>query len=184
MPSRRRRYRTRPKPQIKKPSANEEILAPEIRLIGLDGAQLGVVPLAEAKSMAQESETDLVMVSASANPPVVRLMDLGKHLYDKRKKLAKQKAKTKGGEIKGVRVGFKIGEHDLQMRLKQTDGFLAEGHKVKVEMRLRGREKSRREQAVQKIRDFAQQVPNGALIEGNVAQAANNISALLVRPSH
>jgi translation initiation factor IF-3 len=182
MPSRRRRYRSRPKPQIKKPPANSEITASEVRLVGPEGDQLGVVSLADAKQRAQESETDLVMVAANANPPVVRLMDLGKHVYEQRKKMAKQKAKSKGGDIKGIRIGFKIGEHDLQMRLKQTDSFLAEGHKVKVEMRLRGREKGRREQAVKKIHEFANQTPNGAIIEGNISHSANNISALLIRP--
>jgi translation initiation factor IF-3 len=89
MPSRRRRYRHRPKPDMKKPPANDEITAPEVRLIGPEGEQLGVFAIADAVAKAQELGTDLVMVADKANPPVVRIMDMGKHLYEKRKKDAK-----------------------------------------------------------------------------------------------
>jgi len=111
MPSRRRRYRARPKQQVKRPPANEEIKAAEVRLIGAEGEQLGVVPTPKAREMAAEIESDLVIVAQKADPPVVRIMDLGKHVYEQRKKMAKQKVKSKGGDVKGVRISFKIGQH-------------------------------------------------------------------------
>ena len=182
MASRRRRYRARPsKPEIKRPPANGEITAPEVRLIGAAGEQLGVVATAEAVRLAVEAEQDLVMVAQKAQPPVVRIMDLGKYTYEQKKKLAKQKAKSKSGEVKGIRISFKISEHDRAMRLNQADGFLKEGHKVKIEMRLRGREKGRVDMAKKMLLEFIAAVPGGAEIEGTVGSAPNNISAVIAR---
>src|SRR5579864_6820665 len=103
MPARRRRFRSRPKPQVKKPAANEEIMFPEMRLVGADGSQLGVVTKEQALAIAAEQGFDLVIVAATTTPPVVRLLDLGKYMYEKRKKDAKQKSGSKGGDIKGIR---------------------------------------------------------------------------------
>jgi len=181
MPSRRRRYRRRPKTQVKRPPANEEIKAVEVRLVGIDGAQLGVVSIEEARTKAEESNADLVTVAQKSDPPVVRIMDLGKHMYEQRKKQAKQKAKSKGGEIKGVRISFKISDHDRNIRLRRADDFLEEGHKVKLEMRLRGREKGRVNMAIEKLTAFIGDIASGAKLEGNVSRAPNNISAVIIR---
>lgn len=181
MASRRRRYRARPKPQPKRPPANDEIRFPEVRLVGAEGQQLGVVPITDARQQALEAELDLVMVAEKADPPVVRIMDLGKHVYDQAKKQAKQKARSKGGDVKGVRISFKIGEHDLGMRLAQANRFLSEGNKVKVEMRLRGREKGRTDLARQKVQEFVIQIPGGAQVEGGISTAPNMISAVITR---
>lgn len=184
MPSRRRRYRARPKsqPNVKKPPANAEINADEVRLIGPEGEQLGVVPTAEAAAKAAETESDLVLVADKANPPVARIMDLGKHLYDQRKKITKQRAHNKGGDVKGVRISFKIGANDLAIRHRRAAGFLDEGNKVKVEMRLRGREKGRVELAKDKLREFIAEIPGGAEIDGSMSGTHNSISAVIVRP--
>ncbi len=179
MASRRRRFRSRPKPQPKKPPANKEIKVPELRVVSEDGAQLGTMSTKEALAKAQETGTDLVMVAENANPPVARLLDIGKHMYEKRKKQAKQKTISKSGHIKGVRIGFKIGEHDWNLRLKQADKFLAEGHKVKLEIRLRGREKGRLNQAEDKIYEFIKAVPGGAKIEGKVSKSPRGLTAVL-----
>lgn len=181
MTTRRRRFRARPKPTIKRPPANEEIRVPEVRLVGADGAQLGVVPIQDALHQATEAELDLVMVAEKAQPPVVRIMDMGKHLYEKRKKEAKQKAHNKGGEVKGVRIGFKIGEHDWQMRLNQAAAFLQEGNKVKLEMRLRGREKGLLPSAEKKIHEFIAAVPSGAHQEGGIGRSPRGLTVLLTR---
>jgi|GEM_PF-317297 translation initiation factor IF-3 len=181
MSSRRRRFRARPKTSAKKPPTNEEIRHDELRLIGVDGEQLGVLSTQEALFKSDESKTDLVIVAEKANPPVARLMDVGKHMYEKRKKHAKQKKVSKSGNIKGVRIGFKIGEHDWDIRLKQADKFLTEGNKVKLEIRLRGREKGRLPMAEQKVKDFIKDVPNGAKIEGRVGKSPRGLSALLTR---
>lgn len=179
MASRRRRFRSRPKPQPKKPPTNAEIKVPMLRLVGDDGAPLGDMSTKEALAKAEESGTDLVMVAEKANPPVARLMDVGKHMYEKRKKQAKQKTTSKSGNIKGVRIGFKTGEHDWNLRLNQADKFLTEGHKVKLEIRLRGREKGRLNQAEDKIHEFIKAVPSGAKIEGKVGKSPRGLTAVL-----
>lgn len=180
MSSRRRRYRARPKLELKKPPANDEITAPEVRLIGIDGEALGVVSTEKARAMALELETDLVVVAGKSDPPVVRILDLGKHMYEQRKKFAKQKSLSKAGEIKGVRISFKIGEHDLKLRLERATRFMQEGHKVKLEMRLRGREKGRAQLAQEKMMQFIAQLP-AAVLEGNISKAPNNISAVIAK---
>jgi translation initiation factor IF-3 len=181
MSSRRRRFRARPKPQVKKPPTNEEINSPEVRLIGVDSEQLGVMSTSDARAKAEEAGTDLVIVAEKTDPPVARLMDVGKHMYEKSKKQAKQKKISKTGNIKGVRIGFKIGEHDWNLRLTQADRFLSEGNKVKLEIRLRGRERSRERMAEQKLNDFVVAVPGGAKIEGRVGRSPRGLSALLTR---
>ncbi len=147
----------------------------------MEGEQFGVVPTSDALQRAVAAELDLVMVAQKAVPPVVRIMDLGKYTYEQKKKIAKQKAKGKGGEIKGIRISFKISEHDRAMRLTKTDDFLQEGHKVKIEMRLRGREKGRVDMAKRMLLDYVKDIPGGAEIEGTVGSAPNNISAVVAR---
>lgn len=181
MPSRRRRFRSRPKPQVKRPPANDEIRYPEVRLIGPAGEQFGVVTAEEARRRADEANTDLVVVAEKAHPPVVRIMDLGKHMYEKRKKEAKQKAKSKSGDIKGIRIGFRMGTHDLEIRLRQAEQFLHDGHKVKLEMRLHGREKGRVDMAQDTMRTFITMVPGGATQEGGISRSPNSLSVVLAR---
>lgn len=154
---------------------------PELRLVGADGTQFGVISTAEALAKAQDSGMDLVIVAEKANPPVARLLDLGKHLYEKRKKDAKQKAKSKGGEIKGVRIGFKTDVHDWKIRLRQAAGFLEEGNKVKLEMRLKGRERYRVDFARQKMVQFITAIPIGAKMEDQISQSYHGLSALIIR---
>ncbi len=180
MPTRRRRFRTRPKPQPKRPPANNEIKTPTVRLVGDDGKQYGIVSLQQARAAATEAGLDLVMVADKISPPVVRIMDLGKYLYEQRKKMAKQKTTSKGGDIKGIRLGFKMGEHDWQLRLGQAVEFLDEGNKVKLEMRLRGREKYRLPLAEKKIRDFIAAIPS-AKTEDSITRSPRGLSVLLTR---
>lgn len=182
MPSRRRRFRARPKPAPKRPPINDEITAREVRLVDVDGTQLGIVPTAEARQRAAAAERDLVLVAEKATPPVARILDIGKYIYERRKKLQKQKALGKGSDVKGVRIGYKTGEHDLDARRRLAEQFLAAGHKVKLEMRLRGRERARTDIARQKMRDFIASIPGGAIMEDTITFAANALSATLLRP--
>lgn len=181
MPARRRRYRYRPKPQLKKPPANDRITAPEVRLIGSDGSQRGVMSTQDAIAAALEEGSDLVMVAEKANPPVVRILDLGKHMYEKRKKDAKQKAKSKGKDIKGVRMSFKMDDHDWQVRLSQAERFLDAGHKVKLEVKLRGRERQKADLVEERMKQFIQEIPGGAHQEDRISRSGNGLSVLLFR---
>lgn len=182
MSSRRRRYRYKPKPQPKRPPANDEIRADEVRLIGADGAQLGVVSTEDARERAATAGADLVVVAQKANPPVVRMMNLGKYMYEQRKKDAKQKVKSKGGDIKGIRIGFKTGEQDWKVRLQQTAKFLAAGNKVKVEVRLRGRERQKADLVQKRVEQFVAEVPGGASQEGPISRSGNSLSVMLTAP--
>lgn len=160
-----------------------QITSPQVRLIDAEGGQRGVVAIEEARALAEEAGADLVMVAQKAEPPVVRIMDLGKHVYELKKKQSKQKVKGKGGEVKGVRISFKIGQHDMDLRLRQCDEFLSAGHKAKVEMRLRGREKYRQHLAEQKIREFIRLIPGGGAAEGPISRTHNSLSVIVIRSS-
>ncbi|MEJ2761973.1 MAG: translation initiation factor IF-3 [Gammaproteobacteria bacterium] len=119
---------------------NEEITAPEVRLIGSDGEQIGIVPLAKAQESADEAEMDLVELVPNAEPPVCRIMDFGKYQFDQNKK--KQAAKKKQKQIQIKEVKFRPGteESDYQVKLRNIQRFLTHGDKVKVTLRFRGRE--------------------------------------------
>jgi translation initiation factor IF-3 len=119
---------------------NEAIRAREVRLIGPDGNQLGVVPLREALRIAQEANLDLVNVAPTAKPPVCRIMDYGKYKYEQAKKEREARRNQKVIEVKEVRFSSTIEEHDFQTKLRNVRKFLQSGDKVKCSIRFRGRE--------------------------------------------
>ena len=119
---------------------NDEIRVREVRLIDAEGKQLGVVPIAEAISLAQESEADLVEIAPQAVPPVCKILDYGKYRFELEKKNRESKKKQKLIKVKEIRMQPKIEEHDLQFKSKHVREFLDEGNKVKVTVRFRGRE--------------------------------------------
>ncbi len=116
---------------------NEQIRVPRVLVIGPDGNNLGVMSVREAMVIAEEHGLDVVEVSPNANPPVVKIMDYGKYMYELKKK---QKKKDKTPEMKEIELTPTIGEHDLQVKLKKAREFLEKGHKVKIEIRMRGRQ--------------------------------------------
>jgi translation initiation factor IF-3 len=120
---------------------NEQIRAPEVRVIDENGQNLGVMATSVAVKMAQDRGFDLVEVFPKAEPPIAKILDYGKFLYQKDKEARKQKAKAKKVEIKGVRLSLRISQHDRDFRLNQAKGFLESGDKVKVEIILKGRER-------------------------------------------
>lgn len=108
--------------------------------------------LEKALREAEERNLDLIQVTEKVDPPVCKIMDYGKYLYQQKKKESKQR--PKGGELKGIRLGFNISQHDLEIRVKQAEKFLKQGNKVRIEMRLRGREKALGNFAKEKINKF------------------------------
>ncbi len=114
-----------------------------MRLVGVDGSQLGVVSLSEALDAAAEAGLDLAEIAPNAEPPVAKILDWGKYRYEQGKQLAKSRKNQKQVEIKEVRIGLKIGQHDLDVKLNRARKFLAQGDKVKISLRFRGREISR-----------------------------------------
>jgi translation initiation factor IF-3 len=114
-------------------------------LVDADGSQRGVVSLREALDLAAEAGLDLAEIAPNAQPPVVKVLDWGKFRYEQTKQLAKSKKNQKQVEVKQVRLGLKIGEHDLQVKLGRAVKFLEQGHKVKISLLFRGREITRPE---------------------------------------
>ena len=131
-----RRYKTISKEAL----INEEIRAKEVRLIDQNGEQLGIMSTQEALAKAAEANLDLVNISPNAAPPVCRIMDYGKFRYEQEKKLKEAKKKQKTTELKEMRLGIFIEEHDIDTKAKTVSKFLDDGDKVKISMRFRGRE--------------------------------------------
>ena len=134
-------------------------------MIGPDGKNLDVMETAEALRLAQEQGLDLIELSATANPPVCRIMDFGKFKYDREKGEREHGKKQKDVEIKGIRIGFTTGTHDLAMRAKQIAAFISEGDKVRIDMRLRGREKAHGDLAFQRFKAFLAMIPTDITLE-------------------
>jgi len=122
---------------------NQAIRAAQLRVIGDDGRQLGVLSRSEALAAAEAAGLDLVEVSPNAEPPVARIVDWGKYNYQKTKQAQKGRQKTL--DMKQMRLGLKIGGHDLDVKLRKVNGFLDAGHKVKITVIYRGREMAHRE---------------------------------------
>ncbi|MBQ8651031.1 MAG: translation initiation factor IF-3 [Alphaproteobacteria bacterium] len=156
---------------------NDDIIAEEVRLIGKDGEQLGIVPLQTAKSIAYNDGLDLYLVSNDAKPPVCKVLDYGKYKYELQKKKAESKKKQKVIEIKEVQVRPFIGENDLLIKCKAIRKFIENGNKVKLSLRFRGREMTRQDlgkEVIQKILDFCQEFAkeeSPAKLEGNTILA-------------
>ncbi len=112
-----------------------------LRVIGADGANYGVISLAEALRKAQAAGLDLIEVSPGAEPPVARVMDYGKYQYAENKKQKQAKARAHAVEVKQVQITIGTSEHDLGRKMKEASEWLAEGHRIKVDLFLKGREK-------------------------------------------
>ena len=123
-----------------RPPINENITAREVRLIGADGQQIGVVSLNEALQAAEDAKLDLVEIVADAVPPVCRIMDYGKHLFEKKKQAAEAKKNQKQAQVKEVKFRPGTEEGDYQVKLRNLIRFLNDGDKAKVSLRFRGRE--------------------------------------------
>jgi translation initiation factor IF-3 len=133
---------------------NEGIRAARVFVVDEIGKQLGEMGIVEALALAKEHMLDLVEVSPKANPPVCRIMDYGKQLYQQSKQMRLAKTKQKRIETKGVRLGIRTDTHDLNFKKAQAEKFLGHGDKVKVEIVLRGREKAHQDLARKSLQDF------------------------------
>ncbi len=126
---------------------NKGIRAGEVRVIGADGEQIGIMPMAEALRIAEEQTLDLVEVSPDAKPPVCKIMDHGKFKYEQTKKKQEAKRKQKTTQIKEIKVRPKTDDHDLATKVRHIEKFISNNDKVKITLVFRGREVVLREQA-------------------------------------
>lgn len=134
--------------------------------------------LEDAFNMAERERLDVIEIAPNANPPVVRIMDFGKFKYAEAKKEREHHPKEGVSEVKMVRIGFKTGKHDLERQAKLASGFLEEGHKVKVDMVLRGREKALRDFARRRFQEFLVLIPNASL-ELDIKSIPQGMTAIL-----
>jgi translation initiation factor IF-3 len=151
------------RPRFRKPEpalyrVNRAIIVPEVRLVDETGANVGVVSLEEALRRAEAAELDLVEVSPLANPPVAKILNYHQLKYRQDKESQKQKANQKRQETKGIRLSLRISQHDQDMRLAQAMGFLDDGHKLKFELILRGREQQHKALAATLIESFVERL--------------------------
>lgn len=144
---------------------NEQIRDREIRLIGEDGAQLGVMPTRDAMRMAEEAGLDLVKIAPTAKPPVCKIVDYGKYKYDMLRKEKEAKKKQRTIEIKEIRLSPNIDTNDLNTKINAARKFLTKGDKVKITLRFRGREMAHMNNSKHILDDFAQSLSDVSVVE-------------------
>ena len=160
-----RRSTTIQRPPTQRVRINKLIRASEVRLIGEDGQQVGVMPTKDALAMATEAHLDLVEVAPQANPPVCRIMDYGKFKYQQSKKQQEARRRQTTIQVKEVKVRPKIEEHDMAFKLKNIRRFLADRDKVKVTMIFRGREMAHQDRGYAILKQMAEALTDVALVE-------------------
>ncbi|MBN34801.1 MAG: translation initiation factor IF-3 [Rhodospirillaceae bacterium] len=148
-------------PEKSGPRTNEDINVPQVRLIGADGSQIGVVTIQSALNAAEDSGLDLVEISPNADPPVCKILDYGKFKYEAQKKANEARKRQKTFDVKEIKMRPNIDDHDYDTKMKAMSKFLGEGDKVKVTIRFRGRELAHPEigrKLLERIRDDSDEV--------------------------
>jgi translation initiation factor IF-3 len=158
---------------------NEQIRAREVRLIGKDGEQLGIVNIREALRIAQEHELDVVNVAPTAKPPVCKIMDYGRYRYEQSKREKESRRNQKTIDVKEVKMRPTIDEHDFQVKLKNAYRFLADGDKVKVTITFRGREITHADLAHKLMNRIAQEVAELGSVERKPKVEGRNMIMIL-----
>jgi translation initiation factor IF-3 len=155
-----------------------------VRLVDADGGQAGIVPVEEALRRAQEQGLDLVEVAPTAKPPVCRIMDFGKFLYQQKKKAHESKKKQKIIHVKELKFRPNIDEHDYDFKLKSALRFLEEGDKVKATVQFRGREMARQDLGHKLIRRFQGDLGEHGVLESGPEMAGNRMHVIFGPPRH
>lgn len=158
---------------------NEEIRAKEVRLISEDGEQLGIMTREEALAEAEEKNLDLVNISPNAKPPVCKILDYGKYVYELQKREKEAKKKQKGNQVKEIRLSTFIEEHDINVKGKTASKFLSEGNKVKVSLRFRGREMGYQDRGKEVMERFAEVCQDIADVEKKPKLEGRSITMIL-----
>ena len=156
---------------LKRLRINNQIKAVEVQVIDEAGKQLGVMKTFDALKLAREKDLDLAEVGPNVQPPIAKIMDYGKYIYRKERQEKKSGPKQKEQERKTVRVGFKTGMHDLEFKAKQIREFLDEGHIVKIELTLRGREKALAHIGKEKLNNFIKLITGEFTVQDNVKRS-------------
>jgi translation initiation factor IF-3 len=165
--------------QISDPRINDRIRVPEVRLVGPNGEQIGVVKIEDALRMAQDQDLDLVEVAPTSKPPVAKLMDFGKFKYEAAQKVREARKNQVNTVLKTVRFGLKIDDHDYGTKRGQIERFLKSGDKVKVIVMFRGREQSRPEMGIKLLQKLAEEVNELATVESSPSIDGRNMVMVL-----
>ena len=161
---------------------NQAIKAKELRVIGADGENLGVISLQDALKASEDANLDLIEISPAAVPPVAKIMDFGKYQYEQKKKAKEVKAKSHVTETKGVQVKIGTGEHDLTLKAKRAAEWLAEGHRVKIDLFLWGRYKYMEEAFLkERLERFLKIIPAEYKIADEIKRSPKGFSTTLER---
>lgn len=166
------------------PRINEAIRAPEMRVIDEDGNQLGILTRLEALQAARDADLDLVEISPDARPSVAKIVDWGKFNYQRMKQLQKNKRNTKISELKQIRYGLKIGDHDIEIKGRKIAEFLEEGHKVRLTVVFRGRELTHKELGYKLLEKIMGKLGEGIIADHPPILAGKQLSTVVRSQSH
>ena len=158
---------------------NQAIRDNEVRLVGANGEQLGIMSAREANAIAEKEGLDLVKISPSAVPPVCKIMDYGKYLFDKTKREKEQRKNQKIVELKEVQLSMTIEQHDIDIKAKNATKFLLNGDKVKVSIRMSGRQQAYADRGVETENKFAESLAEICTIEKPAKVEGRNIIMIL-----
>ena len=158
---------------------NELIRASQLRVIGADGEQLGIMSREDALKAAEEAGVDLVEISPNADPPVAKIIDWGKYQYQKMKEQQKNRKSSKASELKQMRFGLKIGSGDLEIKLRKIREFLGAGHKVRIQIFYRGREMAHKELGYEMVDRIVALLEDDAILEQKPQMAGRNLSIVV-----
>ena len=160
---------------------NEQIRDREVRVIGAEGEQLGIMSSKDADMMAKEKDLDLIKIAPTATPPVVKIADFGKYRYEMMRKEKEAKRNQRVTELKEIRMTPNIDQNDLNTKLSAARKFLEKGNKVKVALRFRGREMSRMNQSKYILDEFAEQLKDIAVLDKPAKVEGRNM-AIVISP--
>lgn len=163
---------------------NDQIRISPVRLVGVEGEQIGIVSIDEARAVAEDRGLDLVEVAPLARPPVVRIMDYGKYKYEQARKARESRKKQHQVKVKEIKLRPKIEDHDLNFKAGHARRFLGEGNKVKLTMRFRGREMSHSELGKEVLDHFAGMLSDVGQIEEDARMEGRNMTMLLSPKRH
>lgn len=158
---------------------NEQITAKEVRVIGEEGEQLGVLSRENAQNEADKAGLDLVLMSPNGNPPVCKLMDYGKYKFDTLKKEKEIRKNQKISEIKEIQLSMRIDDYHISFKLKNAQKILQDGDKVKVSLRMRGREQAYSKNAVEIVKKFVSDLADYGFIEKEPVIMGKNVSVVI-----
>ena len=156
---------------------NDRIRAPEVRVIGPEGTNLGLMPSRKALELAKSVGLDLIEISPGAKPPVCRILDFGKYLYEESKKNKDTKQNTT--KLKEIKFRVRIDEHDFETKLRRAESFLDHGHKVKITLQFRGRENEHRELGFERVSQAAKELAGVATVDAEPRLVGRQVTVTL-----